>query len=93
MQNCDTAVRYQMYHTLALVAVGLLALRHNSTALTVTGVCFFFGVVLFSGFLYGFVFTGNRTLVHVVPFGGVLLILGWLALAWAALGTSTGESK
>jgi uncharacterized membrane protein YgdD (TMEM256/DUF423 family) len=85
MHNCEVAVRYQMYHALALAAVGILALRQNTGSLTVAGVCFFLGVLIFSGLLYGIVFTGVKILGAIVPIGGVLLIVGWLALAWAAV--------
>jgi uncharacterized membrane protein YgdD (TMEM256/DUF423 family) len=86
MENCATGLKYQMYHALALCAVGLLAFRQNSAALTAAGVCFFLGVLLFSGMLYGIVFTGVKILGAIVPIGGVLMIVGWLALAWAAVG-------
>lgn len=85
MQNCETGLRYQMYHALALAVVGVLALRQNTAALTAAGVCFFLGVLIFSGLLYGIVFTGVKILGAIVPIGGVLMIVGWLALAVAAL--------
>ncbi|MBW3598063.1 MAG: DUF423 domain-containing protein [Planctomycetes bacterium] len=85
MHNCEVGVRYQMYHALALAAVAILAFQQKSTtSLTVAGVCFFLGVLIFSGLLYGIVFTGVKILGAIVPIGGVLLIVGWLALAWAA---------
>jgi uncharacterized membrane protein YgdD (TMEM256/DUF423 family) len=43
------------------------------------------GIGLFSGFIYAWLLSGVRGLVHVVPFGGVAFILAWLALAVAAL--------
>ena len=84
MHNCEVGVRYQMYHVLALAAVAILAFRQNTASLAVAGVCFFLGVLIFSGLLYGIVFTGVKILGAIVPIGGVLLIVGWLALAWAA---------
>jgi uncharacterized membrane protein YgdD (TMEM256/DUF423 family) len=85
MHNCEVGVRYQMYHTLALVGVALLAFRGNSAGLAAAGICFFLGVLIFSGLLYGIVFTGIKILGAIVPIGGVLMIIGWLALAVAAL--------
>jgi uncharacterized membrane protein YgdD (TMEM256/DUF423 family) len=93
MHNCEVGVRYQMYHALALAVVALLAFRGNAASLTIAGLCFFLGVLIFSGLLYGIVFTGIKILGAIVPIGGVLLIVGWLALAWAALGISTALSK
>jgi uncharacterized membrane protein YgdD (TMEM256/DUF423 family) len=80
----DKAVRYQMYHALALVLVGLLALHRPSPATTVAAVAFLVGIVLFSGGLYGWVLAGIGPLVHVVPVGGTAFIVGWVALAAAA---------
>jgi uncharacterized membrane protein YgdD (TMEM256/DUF423 family) len=93
MHNCEVGVRYQMYHALALAAVAMLAFRHHAASLTIAGLCFFLGVMIFSGLLYGIVFTGIKILGAIVPLGGVLLIVGWLALAWAALGMSTAAPK
>jgi uncharacterized membrane protein YgdD (TMEM256/DUF423 family) len=83
----ETGARYQMYHALALLAVGLLAVRqvpHPSRAITAAGALFTFGVVVFSGSLYLLALTGTRWLGAITPFGGVSLIAGWIALAVAA---------
>lgn len=80
----ETAVRYQMYHALALVAVGLVATRIEANILKAAGVSFFLGTVVFSGSLYVLTLTGIKWLGMVTPFGGLLLIAGWVALAVAA---------
>jgi uncharacterized membrane protein YgdD (TMEM256/DUF423 family) len=78
----ETGARYQMYHALALVAVGLLAGRGaTSGALAVAGWSFFLGIVLFSGSLYALALTGIKWLGAITPFGGVLFLVGWAALA------------
>jgi uncharacterized membrane protein YgdD (TMEM256/DUF423 family) len=41
------------------------------------------GVVLFSGSLYAMALTGVVRLGIVTPLGGVCLIAGWLAVAFA----------
>ena len=84
MQNWEVAVRYQMYHALALLAVGLLAERKKSRWLTWAGGTFCLGVLVFSGCLYAYALTGVRVLGMIVPIGGVSLLAGWLALAVAA---------
>ena len=84
LQNWEVAVRYQMYHALALLAVGLLAERTTSRWLTWAGVMFCLGVLVFSGCLYAYALTGLRVLGMIVPVGGVSLLAGWLALAVAA---------
>lgn len=81
----DVAVRYQMYHALALLAVGLLATRPNApTSLTWATWLFLFGVVVFSGLLYALVLSGVKVLGAIVPIGGTALIVGWMVLAHAA---------
>ncbi len=87
--NFETAVRYQMYHALALVLIGLFALHSDSATLRAAGICMLAGTLIFSGLLYGIVFTGQKMLGAIVPIGGVLLIAGWMALAAAAWRTHT----
>ena len=79
-----TAVRYQMYHALALLVVGLLGAARTKNSLQVAGWCFTFGIALFSGSLYLLTLTGTKWWGIVTPFGGLLLIFGWIALAIAA---------
>lgn len=76
----QTAVQYQMWHALALLALAALPLPR--LALPAWLICG--GTLLFSGSLYAMALTGARGLGMVTPFGGALLILGWLALAWRA---------
>ena len=81
----EVGVRYQMYHALALVAVGLLAERRSSRLLGASGALFLAGTVLFSGSLYALSLTGIRGFGAITPFGGVAFLAGWLCLAAAAL--------
>ena len=81
----ETAVRYQMYHALALLGVGLAAGRWSGSTIQVAGWLFVAGVLVFSGSLYLLVLTGQRWLGAVTPLGGVALLAGWLALALATL--------
>jgi uncharacterized membrane protein YgdD (TMEM256/DUF423 family) len=85
LETYDIAVRYQMYHALALVVVGLLAMRVTSRLMTAAGAAFGVGIVLFSGGIYGWLATGLGPFVAVVPVGGVAWIVGWLLLAAGAL--------
>ena len=79
----ETGARYQMYHALALLAVGLLAGRASSRLLAASGAFFVVGTVLFSGSLYALALTGTRGLGAITPFGGVAFLAGWLCLGWA----------
>jgi uncharacterized membrane protein YgdD (TMEM256/DUF423 family) len=78
----ENAARYQMFHALALLAVGLLVLRgRTGRALDLAGWCFLTGTVLFSGSLYMLSLTGIRWLGAITPLGGVGFLLGWTLLA------------
>lgn len=81
----ETAVRYQMYHALALLAVAWAGEQWPGTAAQAAGWLFTFGVVVFSGSLYLLTLTGTRWLGAITPIGGVAMLAGWLALALAAM--------
>ena len=87
--NWDTAARYQMYHALALLAVGLLAARRCGLAIHLAGLTMTLGTILFSGCLYALVLSGQKWWGAVVPIGGSLMIVGWVCLAIAT--TRDGE--
>ncbi len=82
----ETAARYQMYHALALLLVGVLMSRSTTeqTFLTASGWAFIVGVVLFCGSLYALSFSGIKWLGAVAPLGGLALMVGWAAIAVAA---------
>lgn len=81
----EVGARYQMYHALALVAVGVLAERRATRLLTVSGALFLVGMLLFSGSLYALALSGVTWLGAITPFGGVAFLSGWGCLAAAAL--------
>lgn len=81
----ETAVRYQMYHAFALITVGLVAMRVESTALKVAGIAFLVGILLFSGSLYTLVLSGTKAWGMITPVGGLSFIFGWVALAVAVI--------
>jgi uncharacterized membrane protein YgdD (TMEM256/DUF423 family) len=85
LQVFETGARYQAYHALALVAVGLIAARWPSPAADRAGWCFLGGIVLFSGSLYALALTGVKRLGIITPFGGLLFLIGWALLAFARL--------
>ena len=79
-----TGAEYQMSHSLALLAVGLLAQRRSSVRLVIAGTAFTLGIVLFSGSLYVLTLTGVTKWGMVTPLGGVAFLVGWFALALEA---------
>jgi uncharacterized membrane protein YgdD (TMEM256/DUF423 family) len=80
----EVGVRYQMYHALALLAVGWACTRWPGPAATASGWLFVAGTLVFSGSLYALALSGVRWLGAITPLGGVALLAGWLCLAWAA---------
>ncbi len=80
----ETAVRYQMYHALALVGLGAFQGHLGSRRAQLAGWAFLLGIAVFSGMLYAYVFTGIKWLGAIVPIGGVSFIVGWGVLAYAA---------
>ncbi len=80
----ETAVRYQMYHAFALIAVAWVASRAPGQMPSAAGWLFVAGTVLFSGSLYAMTFTGVGALGAITPLGGVCFIAGWIALALSA---------
>jgi uncharacterized membrane protein YgdD (TMEM256/DUF423 family) len=85
LANWETAARYQMYHALALAAVGLFAARRTSRSLHIAGGAMTVGTMIFSGCLYAVVLTGQPWLGAIVPIGGVLMVVGWVMLAFSAV--------
>ena len=85
LQIFETAVRYHMYHALAM-GLSALAARNGaaSTASYAAAGFFLAGIILFSGSLYLLALTNIRALGIITPFGGLAFLAGWIALAWAA---------
>lgn len=79
----ETAVDYQIWHALALVAIAAYR-PHKRTHLYAAG-CFCAGICLFSGSLYWLALDGPRWLGPITPLGGLMLMLGWALLIKAAL--------
>jgi uncharacterized membrane protein YgdD (TMEM256/DUF423 family) len=78
----ETAVRYQMYHALALLITAVVVGRvGDARLLTVAGWSFITGIVLFSGSLYALALTGITGLGAITPIGGLAFLIGWGCLA------------
>ncbi|MHC4893569.1 MAG: DUF423 domain-containing protein, partial [Planctomycetota bacterium] len=80
LENWRTAVRYQMWHGLALIALGQLESRS-----AVTFWAFTVGTLLFGGSIYGLALGGpSSVLGPITPLGGTALLIGWGAAAIGA---------
>ncbi len=95
LQTYETAVKYQFYHTLALILVVILSEKIKSKFLNYASTLFITGIILFSFSLY---FLALRPLIGVgneemkwigaiTPFGGLSFILAWLMLGFSATKT------
>ena len=80
-----TGAQYQLVHAVAGLACFSL-LRASVGPAAWAGWLFGLGGLLFGGSLYLLALTGTRLLGAVTPIGGVLLMLGWAALIWGAIG-------
>jgi uncharacterized membrane protein YgdD (TMEM256/DUF423 family) len=79
-----TAVQYQMYHALALLAAAWLVERSPSRASRWAGWLFAVGIVLFSGSLYVLSLFEVRVMGAVAPLGGLAFLAGWGCLGITA---------
>jgi len=80
----QTGVQYQMYHSLALVAVAIIFEKFPNKLMIWAGTTFCIGILLFSGSLYLLTIlkatgkVGMEGVGIITPFGGLFFIMGWL---------------
>ncbi len=83
----ETGVRYQMYHSIALILVGFLLNEQRNRSLIWAAYCFITGILLFSGSLYALALlkangqVGLGGLGVLTPIGGVFFISGWALMS------------
>jgi uncharacterized membrane protein YgdD (TMEM256/DUF423 family) len=88
----ETGVRYQFYHTLALLAIAILFEKFPVKSMRYAGNFFITGIVLFSGSLYALTLLQATASVGlggvgiITPIGGLFFIAGWLCLFLAIKG-------
>jgi len=78
----ELAVRYNFFHALALL--GTAALIDKYPGLKAASWLFASGILVFSGSLYVLALTNQSAWGAVTPFGGLLLIAGWISMGWIA---------
>lgn len=77
LSSFETGVKYQMYHALALLFVGIY-FKMDSLLPKSIAWCFMIGVLFFSFSIYALVLSKKMSfLAPVTPIGGTLLIGGW----------------
>jgi uncharacterized membrane protein YgdD (TMEM256/DUF423 family) len=85
----QTAVQYQFYHVFALLFLSTFT-RFKNKVIVTAYYLFTFGILLFCGSLYLLAcrdlvgMPGLAVLGPVTPIGGLLFIIGWIFLAFAA---------
>ncbi|HET9057984.1 MAG TPA: DUF423 domain-containing protein [Chitinophagaceae bacterium] len=86
LNTYETAIRYQFFHALALLAVGILFKDYPNKWVSYSGKLFIGGIILFSGSLYTLVFFKIASIYQfnwvgaLTPIGGVAFITGWICL-------------
>ena len=82
----DTAVKYQFYHTLALLAIAMIYKEFPNSYIRWSGILFIAGIILFSGSLYALTYvkgselSGFKWIGPITPLGGLCFIVGWVLI-------------
>ena len=94
MQSFETAVRYQMFHTIVLLFVntyeGFTVKQKNTISYLL-----FFGVLFFSGSIYLIQTTSvtAKSIWFITPLGGLFFIMSWLSMIFVFLKEILNDSK
>ncbi len=91
LQIWRTAVDYQFWHALALLAVAGFASVRNARAWRASGIAFIAGSVAFCASLYALALGAPRWIGAITPLGGICLIVGWLLLGFALWCSAASE--
>ena len=92
LDDFKTASRYQMYHALGLIAIGIVVSTYGANRLlTAAAWCHLLGIVMFCGSLYVLAITAHslnpsarRALGLIAATGGTTFIVGWCLFAAGA---------
>ena len=71
---------FQLAHALAILGLAALGWPRDHVAWL-----FFYGILLFSGSLYMRALGAGQPVLILGALGALLLVIGWLALAWSSL--------
>lgn len=85
MRSFETAIRYQLFHAIALLAISIGPHIEAAKRLFWSAVILFTGCAIFSGSIYLKVIFGIDAAVQATPAGGMTLMAGWLVLVWAGM--------
>ncbi|NJD10387.1 MAG: DUF423 domain-containing protein [Gemmatimonadetes bacterium] len=82
LDTWEIAVRYQVYHGLALLALAWATDRWPAAGIQAGAWLLVAGTFIFAATLYTIALGGPRWLGAITPVGGLCLIAGWLLTAW-----------
>lgn len=88
LDTWQTAVQYQMFHSIGLMVVAILlssSLLGSLGSLNWAGYLMLAGIIIFSGSLYVLSLTGISILGAITPIGGVAFIAAWVMIVVAAV--------
>lgn len=89
----ETGLKYQLFHTLALLALGLFQIANGlqqpptcrAKTFNIIGGSWTFGILLFSGSLYALALGASKSVAWLTPIGGTSFLIGWGALLYISL--------
>ena len=77
MKTFNTGVQYHLLHAVVMLILAIFGRQFGKSFRII-----FSGTILFSFSLYLYVLTGLRFAVMLTPVGGILLLAGWLMIAY-----------
>ena len=81
----ETGVRYHFYHAFGILILGVIQQVFQNARFNVTFFSFITGILLFSFNCYFYVLSDIKVFAMIVPVGGFMFILGWVALGVQSL--------
>ena len=78
----EIGVRYQMYHSLGLILIGIIGYHLPQSSIMPAAYFILAGIITFSGSLYVLALLNIKWLGAITPIGGMCFIIGWLLLAF-----------
>lgn len=90
-QTWQTAVQYHLIHAVACFLL-IRNAAESDIRIKRAGLGWIFGILLFSGSLYGLALGGPRFLGPITPLGGLCFLYGWANAAWAGWKPTAADS-
>ncbi len=80
----NKAVLYQMFHSIAILIIGLLEM-YTEKSIFLSGLFLTLGILIFSGSLYILSITNLKWIGAITPIGGFCFLIGWIILVLFAI--------